>query len=98
MDSPKTWNNDNRDKYNALFKNVYFYAQAEFFYFSAYFILKIFLFTFLDYRVLYFIRIADMSILCLVQVFIVLSASLILVEKVQHIPNFSWLNCKIMFI
>ena len=38
---------------------------------SANFRLKIFLSSFLDYRVLYFIRVADMSI-CLVLVFIVL--------------------------
>ena len=45
--------------------------QAEYCNVSADFRLKI-LFTFLDCRVLYFIRIADMSIICLVLDFIVL--------------------------
>ena len=49
-----------------------FNAQAEYFYFFADFRLKIFLFALLDYRVLCFLRIAYMSILCLVLLFIVL--------------------------
>ena len=57
-------------------KNVYFFnAQAEYFYCSTDFRMKIVLFAFLDYKVLYFIRIADMSIICLVLVFIVFSVS-----------------------
>ena len=49
------------------------------FFFSAHFRLKIFLFIFLDYRVLYlyFIQIPDISIICLVLVFVVLLASFV---------------------
>ena len=48
-----------------------FNAQVEYSYIFADFRLKMFLFTFLDSRVLNFIRIADMSIKCLVLVVIV---------------------------
>ena len=54
-----------------------FNAQAEYSYFSADFRLKIFLFKFLDYRVLHFIRSTDMSVICLVLVLIVLLASFV---------------------
>ena len=54
-----------------------FTIQAEYSFVPADFRLKIFLFTFLDYRLLNFIRIADMSIMCLVLGFVVLLASFV---------------------
>ena len=60
--------------------------------FSVDFRLKIFLFTITDYRVLYFIRIVDMPIICLVVVFIVSLASFVRkkTEFTRHFKGKFW--------